>query len=86
METREILEQVRSGSLSVEQAEAMFRKQPYEEMGYAKLDGHREVRTGFAEGCFARAKRMNIFWKSTGNSMIWTDGCSEQEPVSIRLN
>ena len=56
METREILEQVRNGSLSVEQAEAMFRKQPYEEMGYAKLDGHREVRTGFAEVVFCAGK------------------------------
>ena len=56
MESREMLEQVIGGQLSVEQAEAMFRKQPYEDMGYAKSDGHREVRTGFAEVVFCAGK------------------------------
>ena len=33
MEAREVLEQVKSGTLSVEEAEKYFRRQPYEEMG-----------------------------------------------------
>ena len=49
METREILRKVQAGELSVEQAEGYFRRQPFEEMGYAKLDTHRKVRSGFAE-------------------------------------
>lgn len=56
METRDILKQVQSGALSVEEAEKLFRKQPFEEMGYAKLDGHRQVRTGFAEVVFCAGK------------------------------
>lgn len=56
MDTRDILEQVKNGTLSVEQAEALFRRQPYEEMGYAKLDGQREARTGFAEVVFCAGK------------------------------
>ena len=49
MEARDILEQVRAGSITVEEAEKYFKKQPYEEMGYAKLDSQREIRSGFPE-------------------------------------
>lgn len=67
METREILEQVKSGSISIEEAERFFRKQPFEEMGYAKLDTHREVRSGFPEVVFCSGKPeeylVNIFKK-----------------------
>ena len=45
MEAREILEQVKAGTISIEEAERYFKKQPFEEMGYAKLDTHREVRS-----------------------------------------
>ena len=41
MEAREILELVKNGSMSVEEAEGFFRRQPFEDMGYAKLDLHR---------------------------------------------
>lgn len=56
MEAREILEQVKAGSLSVEEAEKYFRKQPFEEMGYAKLDTHREIRSGFPEVVYCSGK------------------------------
>lgn len=56
METREILRKVQAGELSVEQAEGYFRRQPFEEMGYAKLDTHRKVRSGFAEVIFCSGK------------------------------
>lgn len=67
METRKILEQVKSGSISIEEAEKFFRKQPFEEMGYAKLDTHREVRSGFPEVVYCSGKPeeylVNIFKK-----------------------
>lgn len=56
MDTREILEQVQNGRLSVEEAEKYFRKQPYEELGYAKLDTHREIRSGFPEVVYCSGK------------------------------
>ena len=33
-----------------------MRKQPYEEMGYAKLDSHREIRSGFPEVVYCSGK------------------------------
>lgn len=56
METREILEKVRSGEISIREAERYFKKQPYEEMGFARLDTHREIRTGFPEVVYCSGK------------------------------
>ena len=65
METREVLEKVQRGEISVEEAEHFFRRQPFEEMGYAKLDMHRKVRSGFAEVIYCSRKAddhlLNIF-------------------------
>lgn len=56
MEARKILEQVKEGSISIEEAERYFRKQPFEELGYAKLDTHREIRSGFPEVVYCSKK------------------------------
>jgi hypothetical protein len=56
MDTREILEQVKNGVISVEEAEKYFKRQPFEELGYAKLDSHREIRSGFPEVVFCSGK------------------------------
>lgn len=56
MQTRDILEQLQSGQISVDEAESFFKRAPYEEMGFAKLDMHRKVRSGFAEVIFCQGK------------------------------
>lgn len=67
MELHNILEKVKSGEISVEDAELMLRRQPFEEMEYAKLDTHRKIRTGFNEVVFCQGKSdeylINIFKK-----------------------
>lgn len=56
METHEVLEKVRKGEMSVGEAEQYFRREPFEEMGYAKLDTHRKLRSGFPEVVFCSGK------------------------------
>ncbi len=56
METREILEQVRKGTLSVEEAERYFRQKPIKDLGFARLDTHRETRSGFPEVVYCAGK------------------------------
>ena len=56
METREVLEKVKNGEISIRDAEHYFRQKPFEEMGYAKLDTHREVRSGFPEVIYCSGK------------------------------
>lgn len=56
MEAHEVLEKVKNGTVSVEEAEAFFRRAPFEEMGYAKVDTHRKLRSGFPEVVFCSGK------------------------------
>ncbi|MGI6093935.1 MAG: nickel pincer cofactor biosynthesis protein LarB [Lachnospiraceae bacterium] len=56
MEIRELLEKVQQGTIPMEEAEAYLKTLPYEELGYAKLDHHRELRNGFGEVVFCAGK------------------------------
>ena len=42
--------------MSVEEAQRYLKRQPFEELGYAKLDTHRKIRSGFAEVIFCSGK------------------------------
>ena len=57
MEAHEVLEQVKSGKMTVEEAEQFFKREPFEEMDYAKIDSHRKMRSGFAEVVICLGKR-----------------------------
>lgn len=56
MEIRELLEQVRAGGISLEEAERELKDLPYKDLGYAKLDYHRKLRSGFPETVFCQGK------------------------------
>ena len=52
----ELLQAVRDGSVSVEQAELELKKAPFEDLGYAKIDFHRSLRQGAAEVIYGAGK------------------------------
>ena len=59
MEERELehlLRQVREGSLPVEEAMAHLRTEPFENLGYARVDHHRSIRQGAGEVLFGQGK------------------------------
>lgn len=56
MDTRDILEKFKKGEISLEETEQYFRRAPFDEMGYAKLDTHRKIRSGFPEVIFCSGK------------------------------
>lgn len=84
METREILEKVKNKEISIEEAEGYFKRKPFEEMGYAKIDTHRKVRSGFSEVIFCSGKSdehlINIFSKlyETDGEVFGTRASSHQ--------
>lgn len=55
-EIRNILNSVRDGALSVEEALLKLKTQPFEDIGYAKVDLHRKVRQGAAEVIYGAGK------------------------------
>jgi NCAIR mutase (PurE)-related protein len=53
---RKLLEQVRRGKLSPDEAVQRLRHMPFEDLGFAKLDHHRALRAGMPEVVFAEGK------------------------------
>lgn len=55
-EMRKLLEGVRSGEVSVDHALLKIKTQPFEDIGYAKIDLHRKTRQGAAEVIYGAGK------------------------------
>ena len=53
---RKLLEGVSDGSVSIDDALLVLKKKPFEDLGYAKVDLHREVRQGVAEVIYGASK------------------------------
>ena len=53
---RQLLEAVRSGETSVDDALLEIKKAPFEDIGYAKVDLHRKIRQGAAEVIYGAGK------------------------------
>lgn len=55
-EIKRILESVRSGELSVDDALLKIKAEPFEDIGFAKVDLHRKIRQGAAEVIYGAGK------------------------------
>lgn len=75
---REVLEQVRRGDVSVDDATNALRHLPFEDLGFAQVDHHRAIRLGFPEvilGQFKTAQQIHDISRSiarTGNNVLVT--------------
>ncbi|MBQ6164889.1 MAG: nickel pincer cofactor biosynthesis protein LarB [Clostridia bacterium] len=59
MERKELismLEQVQGGALSVDEAVKRLRAEPFEDIGFARVDSHRAIRNGIAEVIYGAGK------------------------------
>ena len=55
-ETKNILEAVQAGAMTVDEALLKLKTAPYEDIGYARVDLHRKVRQGAAEVIYGAGK------------------------------
>ena len=55
-DTKRILERLRDGELTVDQALLQLKIAPFEDLGYAKVDHHRSLRQGAAEVIYGAGK------------------------------
>ncbi len=53
---KKIIKDIKEGSLSEEKALENLKKLPYLDMGYARVDLHRQIRTGYPEVVFGEGK------------------------------
>ncbi|MBF0430558.1 MAG: nickel pincer cofactor biosynthesis protein LarB [Fibrobacteria bacterium] len=54
--TKDILELIKAGKLETTEGVSLLQEKPYDDIGCAKLDTHREKRTGFPEVIFCKGK------------------------------
>jgi pyridinium-3,5-biscarboxylic acid mononucleotide synthase len=54
---RHLLEAVRTGKRTVQEAFSELKRLPFEDMGFAKVDHHRGIRCGFPEVIYCEGKR-----------------------------
>ncbi len=56
MEIEQLLAQVKEGTVSVEEATKQLKKPPFDDLGYACVDHHRELRNGSSEVIYCASK------------------------------
>lgn len=77
-ELEKILNGIRNGSISVDEAMEKLRDFPYTDLGFARIDHHRELRTGYPEIVYCAGKTpeqvLAIFnaMEGHGNNIIGT--------------
>lgn len=55
-DTKKILEQYKNNEISLEETLLELKKEPFADIGYAKVDLHRKVRQGAAEVIYGEGK------------------------------
>lgn len=58
-ETEKLLHEVRSGNISVDEALERLKNLPFTDLGYALVDNHRELRTGYPEIIYCAGKTVS---------------------------
>lgn len=56
MDVEKLLNDYKNEKISLEQAMSALKKLPYEDIGYCKIDHHRQIRSGFPEVIFGLGK------------------------------
>ena len=57
-ELKRLLEAVRAGKIDIDEALEVLKTFPYQDLGFAKIDTHRDLRKGFPEVIFCKGKTL----------------------------
>ena len=86
MDVRELLEQVKSGSVEIEDAQMRLKNLPYEDLGYASWTITGSCAPVLGKPYSARENRMRICWKFIRNFMRETGRFWEPGLLRARLS
>ena len=88
-ELKDILESVKNGTMSVEDAALVLKKQPFEDLGYAKIDTQRGIRQGACEVIYGAGKTAEQIigivdaMKASGQNMIMITRISPEKAAVV---
>lgn len=82
-ELKHLLDKVKSGQLDVETALSQLEDLPFKDLGFAKIDNHRELRTGYPEIVFCSGKTVEqvrdiVAFLDTKNTSVLATRASEE--------
>ena len=87
-----LLEQVKNAEISIDEAAGVLKDLPYKDMGFANIDNHRALRTGYPEVIFCQGKTpqqirdiMVELVKKGGNIMGTRAAAADYEAVKEAL-
>jgi NCAIR mutase (PurE)-related protein len=86
-EVEKLLNDVKKGTRSVEEALEVLKNFPYTDLGFARIDHHREIRTGYPEIVYCAGKTIDQVRKIFGvmikkeNNVIGTRASREMFEV-----
>ncbi len=80
---KELLENVKAGKVEIAEALSALKSLPYEDLGFAKIDTHRDLRKGFPEVILCKGKTLEQVAKiverhSSGNQVIMATKASKE--------
>ena len=86
---KRLLEDVKAGKVDVTEAIRLLKSLPYEDLGFAKIDTHRELRTGYPEVIFCKGKTLEQIVKiierlSPANKFIMATKADKKVYEAIR--
>ena len=85
-----LLMQVQSGEMDLQQAKEWLKDLPYEDLGFAKLDHHRKLRSGYGEVVYCAGKTVEHMVKiyesfyERGSNVLGTRATKEQAEALIK--
>ena len=90
---RQIMDDVRSGTLSADDAVRQLRRLPFADLGFARVDHHRNLRQGLAEVVYGPGKTpdqcaaiVKELLDQPGGPVLLTRASAEQAAASLGLN
>ena len=86
---KELLQNVKTGKIEVAEALCILKSLPYEDLGFAKIDTHRDLRKGFPEVILCKGKTLEqvtkiIERRSSGNEVIMATKANKEVYEAIR--
>lgn len=87
MEINKLLNKVKNNEIDIKEAEELLKKLPYEDLGFAKLDHHRKLRSGFGEVIYCSGKStehlVKIFqnFNEKGTDVLGTRATEDQYEI-----
>lgn len=86
---KRLLQNVKAGKVEVAEALSILKSLPYEDLGFAKIDTHRDLRKGFPEVILCKGKTLEqvakiIERQSSGNEVIMATKANKEVYEAIR--